>query len=375
MTGLEPAKRRASESGSTDRDRFIDLIRAASLLVVVVWHWAFQIIAVTDDGISVNNPIGFNYGLWPLTWVLQVMPLFFFVGGYAHLQVWRKVKQRGGGWGDFVMSRLGRLVPPALVLIGIWVAIGLLLYAVTKSSLAFDGVVLVLSPLWFLAVYAVLILVAPMMAWLHDRFDVVVLVFLAGLAALVDVFRFAHAWDTVGLVNLVVVWAFCHQLGFFYRRLADGPRQISLAMLWGGLFALAALTETGLYPRSMVGVPGDTFSNMGPPTLCIGALCALQAGLALLARPWVLARLDRPRWSRFTNLAGEFALPVYLFHTTGFVIAALFFHLIGYHPPETPTLAWWLQRPLWIAVPLTCTIPIILAFSRRAARRVAPSPA
>ena len=79
------------------RDDFIDLCRAFSLLIVVMWHWVFTIVVWRKSGPSANSPLGFTDNLWILTWFLQVMPLFFFVGGYAHLQLWTKL--RGGPHG------------------------------------------------------------------------------------------------------------------------------------------------------------------------------------------------------------------------------------------------------------------------------------
>jgi len=67
-----------------DRDRYIDFLRALSLVVVVAWHWGFTILEVSETAVAPNNPIGSTRGLWVVTWVFQVMPVFFFVGGYTH---------------------------------------------------------------------------------------------------------------------------------------------------------------------------------------------------------------------------------------------------------------------------------------------------
>ena len=77
------------------RDRYIDFLRAFSLLVVVAWHWVFTIVRWSDDGPHATNPIGFTTGLWMVTWLLQVMPLFFYVGGYSHLTAWQRAQSRG----------------------------------------------------------------------------------------------------------------------------------------------------------------------------------------------------------------------------------------------------------------------------------------
>lgn len=353
------------------RDPYVDLIRAFSLLVVVIWHWLFTILNFTSSGPRATSPLQWTYALWPLTWVLQVMPLFFFVGGFAHLMVWRKTKAKGGGWWRFVSGRLRRLLPPALLLVAFWLAVGIAAILLAHNTWVIRAAILIISPLWFLAIYLVLVLITPLMVRLHDRWGAVVLVFLVGTAAQMDILRFANDTRWAGLVNLVVIWAFCHQLGFFYRSMVDSSRRFAWMLFWTGGFVLAALTGTGLYPRSMVGVPGDNISNMGPPTLAMVGLVLLQSGLALLLRPGVLERLEtRRRWQWFNTVANNFALPVYLFHTTGMALAiALLYLVFGYLPPSEPDLEWWLTRPLWLLLPLVCTLPIIYLFSGRVTRR------
>src|SRR5438309_2091330 len=89
------------------------------------------------------------------------------------------------------------------------------------------------------------------------------------LTWLLQVLPFRYHWPVVQWINLVVVWALPHQLGLAYERLVAAPRRFALGLASGGLIALFGLTNMGLYPRSMVGVPGETISNMAPPTLAI----------------------------------------------------------------------------------------------------------
>ena len=63
------------------REIYIDFLRAISLIVVVIWHWVFTVLSISETRVDANNPIGTTPGLWIATWVLQVLPLFFFVGG------------------------------------------------------------------------------------------------------------------------------------------------------------------------------------------------------------------------------------------------------------------------------------------------------
>jgi len=367
-----------AEPLTTQREIYVDFLRAFSLIVVVVFHWVFTILEFDADVVRANNPIGSTPGAWAITWVLQVMPLFFFVGGYAHWIVWIKVRERGGGWGDFVKGRVRRLVIPGAAVAVAWVVIAAAIGVFREIEWMGKAVLLVISPMWFLMIYTMLVLLAPLAIWAHRRWGPVVLVFLLGSAAVLDVLRFAHGQEWAGYVNFLMVWGFCHQLGLLYRPLAGASRQVAWTLFWAGMFALVALTSFGLYPRSMVGVPGDRFSNMGPPTLVIGALLLLQVGLAMLVREWVIGRLTiSRRWAAVNEIANRFSLPVYLFHTSAFALAVTAVYLIfGYAPPSVANTEWWVQRPLWLLLPGLLVVPVILAFSRRAPRaKAVPHPA
>jgi hypothetical protein len=68
-----------------DRDRFIDLVRVTSMVVVVVvLHWLSVMPALTAGKVVDQNVLAVVPGLWPLTWTGDVMALFFFAGGYAN---------------------------------------------------------------------------------------------------------------------------------------------------------------------------------------------------------------------------------------------------------------------------------------------------
>ena len=62
------------------RDRYVDFLRALSIAVVVCWHWVFSVTQWRAGRLTMPNPIGEVPLLWSATWLLQIMPLFFFVG-------------------------------------------------------------------------------------------------------------------------------------------------------------------------------------------------------------------------------------------------------------------------------------------------------
>jgi hypothetical protein len=187
----------------------------------------------------------------------------------------------------------------------------LAVWAVAGTALGLAGVpgtalrplaLLVVQPLWFLGVYLLVLALAPAMLRLHRRFGAAVVLWLGLAAAAADIAGRMPALDRVGELNFLLVWLFAHQLGFLYAdgTLAGWPRRAHAAMAGGGLAALAALTASGAWPPSMVGLPGDRVSNMSPPSLCIVALTVWLVGLAMLVRPTVTHWLRRPapgRWS------------------------------------------------------------------------------
>lgn len=358
------------------RDRYIDFLRAFSLLVVVAWHWVFTIVIWKDDGPHATSPIGFTTGLWAATWLLQVMPLFFYVGGYSHLVSWEKAQAKGERLGRFVYKRLKRLAVPAILLFVIWTGAGIALGAIFNLKWIGRAVLLVVSPLWFMGVYLMLVALLPVFLWLHRRWDSIVIVWFAAAAGAVDILRFRYHHEWLGMVNMIMVWGLCHQLGFFYQRIVTATRRADWTLFWAGLAALAGLVFSGIYPGSMVGVPGER-SNMAPPTLCIVALVLFQAGVAEVLRPRMEARLVRPRWAKVNETINRFSMPLFLFHTTGMAMhRAVKYALAGNkNEARAPDGWWWLSRPFAFIGPLLFTLPVIYLFGRQWVRPQRDKPA
>ena len=64
------------------RDRYVDFLRAASIVVVMLGHWMMAVVTRRDGTWELGNLLTEFRGAWLLTWVFQVMPVFFFVGGF-----------------------------------------------------------------------------------------------------------------------------------------------------------------------------------------------------------------------------------------------------------------------------------------------------
>lgn len=353
--------------GEGARDAVIDLVRSGATTTVVIYHWVFTVIVWRPDGPHADNPIGYVSGLWCLTWILQVLPLFFMAGGYTHSLAWAKYRQTPRAWGRFVARRAGQLLVPALMLVAI-VAGGASLIAFLHTGddpWVARGVILILSPLWFLIVYLLLVVTVPIWDRLHRRFGELAAIALAVCAMGVDVARFRYHIGGIALANLVFVWAACHQVGWSWERLRDAPARFGHSLMLIGFAALVGLTNMGLYPRSMVGTtsPLDRFSNMGPPTLPIIALFTLQLGVVVAGRARLSEWAARPAVARAVAWLSRNAMPLFLWHSLGF---ASFFAVmrLWVSIPESPTTIWWLARPLWLIGPALFTLPLLAASAR-----------
>ena len=71
-------------AAKADRNRAIDLYRAIAMVAVAVGHWMAMNIAVDASGeLIAGNALEAAPGMAIMTWLFQVMPLFFVVGGYS----------------------------------------------------------------------------------------------------------------------------------------------------------------------------------------------------------------------------------------------------------------------------------------------------
>ena len=361
------------------RDRVVDLLRAASICVVVLWHWSLSITHWRADGsLTMPNPIGDVPGLWAATWVLQVMPVFFFVGGYANLAGWQAVSREGGGATRFLQARMRRLVAPLIPWLGCWAVVDLAWRAAGGRSVLDWGMV-VFVPLWFLGVYAAVVLAVPVTARLHRTWRWRVPAALAAGALLADVLRLGAEWGgpVPGLVGSACVWLFCHQLGYFWRdgTLVAGGRHRANAVTVAGFGALAVLTTAGPYSHSMVAVQGSDVSNMFPTTTCIAALATFQLGLVLRFRPRLAAWLQGRRPWRAVVAANGLAMPVFCWHMTALVAFLGLYEWAGFTLADEPTAGWWLTRPVWVLGPGVLLAGLLTVVARAGRRRSRPTAA
>jgi hypothetical protein len=390
-TSAHPVGRRRGDAGAmgysatidaatpASRDRYVDLLRVTSLGVVILGHWLMAVVLVGPDGVTATNVLAVVPSLQPLTWLLQVMPVFFLVGGFSHAVALASPRRRAGSYADFVRSRAGRLLRPTAVFVVVWLLLALLLDATGQD----EGVLraatrTVAQPLWFVGVYLGVVALAPAMAALHRRLGDrawAVPVLLGAAVAGVDALRFAAGVPHVGYLNVALVWLAVHQAGVLYAdgTLARGGRGLAYALAGGGLAGVYALTALGPYPVSMVGLPGESVSNMSPPTLAMLAHATWLTGLVLLVRGPVTRWLRRPRPWAAVVAANGLAMTAFLWHLTAMFAAIAATVAAGIALPDAGSAGWWLLRPLWVTALALLTAALVAAFRRadrpRPARR------
>ncbi|MFE7186875.1 acyltransferase family protein [Streptomyces erythrochromogenes] len=350
------------------RDRYVDLLRVASLGTVIAGHWLMA--AVSSDGIG--NLLALVPALQVLTWGLQIMPVFFFVGGFSHALSYRSLARRteGSVYAAFLRARLRRLLRPTLAFVLVWAAVALAVQLAGRGDGPLTGAALrlVTQPLWFIGIYLAMVAFTPPLLKLHERHGWAAFAALAGAAALVDVLRFALGVPYVEFLNFALVWLAVHQLGFLR---ADGRIRRPAVLAAAGLAGAALLVACGPYPLSMVGMPGEKVSNMAPPTLAL--LCHglwLVGAVQLAARP-VGGWLERPRVWRAVVTANGVAMTAFLWHLTAMLAVYGAQLALGMDLPAPATAAWWAQVPVRILAAAALT-GVFVALLRRFE---APAPA
>ncbi len=397
-----PAVGELARQTPLSRDRYVDFLRAASIVVVVLGHWLIALLAWDHGVIRSTSAIGRSPALWLATWALQVMPVFFFVGGYANYVALDTARHRGEPTHAVIRRRVRRLLLPAIAFLTVWtvVLVGLHLAGVgapTGPRLP-GGIVLLrgvrppgqtipFGPLWFLAAYLVVVATSPVTVAAHRRWRWWVPALMAVGAVICDVVGFVGGVGRVRYLNIVFVLFLPHQLGHF---LADGTiRRWSwrppAIMAGGGLAGLVLLTNPwlfrlagdarfdwfpgiGYYPRSLLGTDVEQISNAYPPTLCflLGGIWLL--GVALLARPALERWLRRPRPWMATVAVNLRIMTLFLWHMTAYLLAILLLWPLGFGQQPEPTARWWAERPLWVVVPGVILLLLVRVFGRFEAR-------
>jgi len=362
------------------RNRLVDFLRAASILAVISGHWLLAAPYVVNGELTLGNMLELTAFTQWLSWGFQVMPIFFLVGGYANAVSWRAALRDGKPFSVWLDGRLRRLIAPVLPLLGVWIVVAATArLAGMSAAMVATGSQVALIPIWFLAIYTLIILFVPLSHAAWQRWGFLSVIVPAALAVVDDALFFG-GWRWVGWFNYLFVWIAVHQLGYAWR---DNRIPSSLARLGFGIVGIAvlyALTVEGPYPVAMISEPDAAISNTLPPKLPLLALAMGQAGLILAAEAPLRRWLGRPAPWTLAVLLNGMIMTIYLWHSTAMIAIIGLAAALGRFGMdlEPASRAWWLARPAWLAVyalTLALLMPLVARFERlRAPPTPAPAP-
>jgi len=372
-TGIRGLAARIDAATPPHRDRTVDALRALAIAGVILGHWLVTALvlgsAKTGGTVHDASPLASLPALTPASWIFQTLAVFFLVGGYA------AARSYTGDYLSWLRKRLARLTRPVAVFVAVWLplAIALSLGGMARPTER-TVLTLVLDPLWFLGVFAVLTALTPLAVAMVRRLGACAACVPAAVVAAVDLLRFGlggPAW--VGWINVAAGWMVPYLLGIAWARGSFRGWRVPALMLAGGAAATAALVVWAGYPASMVGVNGQAISNLNPPTLAAVTFGIAQVGLALLLREPLARWMRRPlAWAAIATVNLS-AMTLYLWHQTAFLAVTMTGQAIGRLPGllTAPSSTLWIaERLAWLPAFAAALAVLWLVFHRAERPRV-----
>lgn len=308
------------------RDRAVDVMRITALVGVVAGHTVMATSVIRDGVLIWDNLLTAAPALAWLTWLFQIMPLFFFAGAAACLTTWRP----GGDWGGWLMKRCTRLFRPAFYYLGFWAVTLAVLHPLLPQHVYEPVAGVSIQLLWFLGAYVLVLAAMPVLYRIGTAgtlFAGVVAIY--AVIAVVDTLRLQHpALAPLGYLNLVV-WLIPALFGVAYRRaLLPGRTALTIAVLMVAVDV--ALVRFGPYQVSMVGTGDHQLSNTNPPSLLLAGHAIAMSALAIWAAPPIARWAQRPRvwWAAAVGNSG--AMTLYLWHIPVLLAVHLVFDQLGW---------------------------------------------
>lgn len=312
-------------SVTPERDRAIDVARIGALIVVMFGHCALLLATIDGSGLRIGNLLGELPVIQPLTWIAQVMPLFFLAGGAAAAYGWKA----GTPWGTWLLTRAQRLCRPVFWYLAFW-TVGLLVTRLVLGAESADGLGREsVALLWFLGVYLVTLAFVPALTRLRDARSLALLVAALLVAAgAVDALRISLDSVYAGSANFVFVWLIPVAIGVGYARRLIRP---AVALAGAALaFAVAvALVAFGPYEVALVVTGTERLSNVTPPTLLLGAHCVWMSLLFVACAGAIGRWARRPRVWKAVATGNGGAMTLYLWHIPAIAVAAFTLNAFG----------------------------------------------
>ncbi|KAM9861987.1 acyltransferase [Leucobacter sp. BZR 635] len=347
------------------RDAAVDLVRAACLIAVVAVHAIMVGVSVQGGEAVLGNALEPWSGFTVFSWFTQMMPLFFIAGGFASATHYRRQRGRGVTAPGYVASRLGRLLPvPLLAAAATTLVLTVLTVTGVDPTIVATAGWRMSQPLWFLGVYVLCSALVPAMLALHERAPRLTLTLLGAGILAIDGARFATGVDAVGFANLLLVWLFVQQLGFFLADgIVPGPRTALAALGFGaGLVAIGAS-------------PANLFEALNPPTAVLALLGVIQLALFAALRPKLERLASVPAVRDTAQALNARAMTIYSWHMPVTVLLAGLLLVatgaLGGTLPLPLGSEWWLSRPAWLAAVAVVVTLAVLGAGRLERRALA----
>lgn len=317
------------------RDRAIDVVRIVSLVGVVLGHTIMATSTLRDDVFIWSNLLTVSPVFQALTWVFQIMPLFFFAGVAASVDSWRP----GTSWGNWLMRRCTRLYRPVFYYLAFW-AVALVALPEVLPEHVYEPVAgISIQLLWFLGAYVMVLAAVPLLARITTTGRLVAAVAGAyACVAVVDALRInVDGYSAMGYLNMTA-WLIPGMLGVAYRR-GLLTRRAALAV---GVVMFAvnlALMVLGPYELSLVGIETQQLKNMTPPSLLLAGHAIMMCAFAIAAMPAIARWAQRPRVWWLTAIGNSGAMTLYLWHMPALLATHLVFDYLGYprFDPSAPS--------------------------------------
>ncbi len=324
-TRVFPSAAEIAQRTPADRDRAIDVIRIVSLIGVVAGHTIMATSLIEHDVFRWGNLLTTSVVFQALTWIFQIMPLFFFAGVAASVGSYR----RGMSWGGWLLKRCTRLYRPVFYYLAFWAGVLLILKPLLPIHVYEPIAGISIQLLWFLGAYVMVLAAVPLLLRITTVGRLVASV--AGtyaLVALVDAIRINdHSWSALGYVNFVV-WLIPGMFGVAYRRgllTAANALRVGVAMLPVNV----AMVWAGPYELSLVGIETQHIKNMTPPSLLLAGHAIMLCAFAIAAAPAISRWAARPQVWRLAVIGNTGAMTLYLWHMPALLGMHLAFDLAG----------------------------------------------
>jgi Acyltransferase family len=364
MTGTAPP-RHVGTLGVVKPDNkhpFPTVVRTVALTVVVIWHGALSTLRWDENGPLAGNPLHLVPAGFVLTWFLQVMPMFFLIGGAMSLESLQRHRDRTGCDSGWVGSRLRRLALPSAPLLLIAAPI-----AIWGSPSTVGTLKLALSPLWFLAVYMPITALTPTFIRLHERRKATFAIGLVAVTAVLHVARHVvgPSNGVLWCLTLLSTWSVAYAIGFHLDHLRKSAKtSVTLGILGVVIIFLGMLS--GL-PGSMVALRHESVSNMGDVTPALLGLIIFQAGLLGLAGDRIVRLSQRQNMARLVSFVDRNQTTIFVGHLPLWTLVALGLRSTPFAVSEQPTAPWLALRPFWFAITCGCAFaPTLLHRTYRA---------